>query len=155
MGHWILLALALVPVPLAAQASFVTAPVDSGTLVRITPATGAPIRGRLLETFDPGSPALRFCHYPAPECRAPGDSIASHLVTHLEIQRGNQLVSGAVIGGLIGGVFGVLIGSLAQSLCDSSGCGPTPVEGGVLFALGGAAVGGIIATAFPRWEPAP
>src|SRR6266850_3363411 len=141
---------------LAAQESVVRAPIDSGTLIRMHPATGAPVRGRLFQPLGPTSSLVRFCRYPAPPCTNPTDSSAIQRlpvtsIVRLEVQRGNRWEHGAAIGGLIGGVLGSLLGSLANGLCDSTSCGPSTGEYVFLGAIGVGAFGALIGSGSPKW----
>ena len=151
---------ALAPGRLAAQAGLVRTTVDSGTLVRMYPPTGAPVRGRLVQALDPTSAAVLFCRYPAPPCADPSDSAAiqqlpTMSLSRLEVQRGSHWGVGAALGGLVGLFLGVATEALASMDCnESNSC---PVSGlitgvGVLtFGTIGAMVGG----SSPKWGPAP
>jgi len=155
------LILAAVPVGLAAQDSLVHATIDSGTLVRMHPATGAPVRGRLVRPLTPSSTFVHYCRYPAPPCTNPADTTAIQQVStttlqRLEVQRGSQWATGALTGGLVGAGLGLLVGLASNSLCeDSSGCGPGTgvymLSGAVLF--GG--LGAMIGSGSIKWGPAP
>jgi hypothetical protein len=152
---------ALTPVRLAAQDSLVHATIDSGTLVRMHPASGAPVRGRLVQPLGPSSTVVQFCRYPAPPCTNALDSSVVHSLpisslTRLDVQRGSHWDSGAAIGGLIGGALGWFIGAFANGMCESSsGCGPPTAA---YFAIGAAtfgALGAFIGGGSPKWGPAP
>jgi len=152
---------ALVPAPLTAQDSLVHATIDSGTLVRMHPSTGASIRGRLVQPLSPSSTIIRYCRYPAPACTNPADTTAIRSlptagIQRLEVQRGSEWFTGALTGGLVGAGLGLLVGAFANGLCeDTSGCGPpTGVYLGV-GALGFGALGAMIGSGSIKWGPAP
>ena len=149
------------PVELAAQDSLIHATIDSGTLIRVHPATGASIRGRLIAPLTPTSITAQVCRYPAPPCTPASDSLAFRRIptaslVRVDVQQGSRWGTGAIIGGVFGGVLGGLAGAWANSDClDSGGCGaPTAV-----FALVGAAFfggfGALIGSGSPKWVPAP
>jgi hypothetical protein len=152
---------AVAPGGLAAQDSLVHATIDSGTLVRMHPTSGEPIRGRLVQPLGPSSVVVQFCRYPAPPCTNPLDStvirsLPMSSLTRLDVQRGSHWDSGAAIGGLVGGALGWLIGAFANGMCESpNGCGPPTAA---YFAIGAAtfgALGAFIGGGSPKWGPAP
>ena len=60
---------------------------------------------------------------------------------------------GAAIGGAVGVAGGVFFAELAKGLCEydcTHGIG-VDILGGLLVGAGGAVVGGIVGSAFPRW----
>jgi len=152
---------AIAPARLAAQDSLVHATIDSGTLIRMHPAVGAPVRGRLVRPLSPSSTIIQFCRYPAPPCTNPTDTAAIQQLStsslhRLEVQRGSQWATGAFTGGLIGAGLGLLAGLVSNGLCeDSSGCGPGT---GVYMGVGAVIFGGLgamIGSGSIEWGPAP
>jgi len=151
---------ALAPVPAAAQDALVRAVVDSETLVRILPVSGAAARGRLMAPLAPSSEAISICAGRGARCTHPADSasvrqlqVAS--VSRIEVAHGTHSGIGAAIGGAFGLGFG-LLASAATDACVESGCGgpsATAVLGGsiLVFSLIGALIGGSV----PAWGPPP
>ena len=71
--------LSVVPVALmlmvsrASATQFVTDPIDSGTVIRLTLSRSESVDGRLLQTFTSSSSALTFCRYPGLRCATLSD----------------------------------------------------------------------------------
>ena len=158
------LAGALAPIGLAAQDSLVHATIDSGTLVRMRPATGAAFQGRLVQPLTPSSPVILFCRLPARACADPSDTSAIQRVTTasligLEVQRGTRWASGALWGGLIGIAAGKLVSELVGTLCPGEAgnrdCGPSSAGYTAIGAVTFGVIGGIIGSGKPKWSPAP
>ena len=152
---------ALAPTSLVAQDSLVHATIDSGTLIRMHPITGASIRGRLVQPLTPSSAFVQVCRYPAPPCTPKSDSLAfqrlpAASLARIDVQQGSRWTTGALIGGIFGGALGGLASAFANGMCeDPEGCGAsTPV-----YALIGAAFfggfGALIGSGSPKWVPAP
>jgi hypothetical protein len=68
--------------------------------------------------------------------------------------RGRAVVPGAIVGGIAGVVGGIFVGLIGNALCEYD-CG-SPVSyaaaGGLLFGVGGAALGSLVGAAIPRWQ---
>lgn len=68
--------------------------------------------------------------------------------------RGRAVVPGAIVGGIAGVVGGIFVGLIGNALCEYD-CG-APVgyaaAGGLLFGVGGAALGSLVGAAVPRWQ---
>jgi len=151
---------ALAPSPAAAQDALVRAAVDSGTLVRIQPVSGAAVRGRLMAPLEPSSNAVAICQRRGGRCPDPGDSTAIRRipmasVSRLEVARGAHAGTGAAIGGAFGLGFGVLA-SAATDACAGSDCGgpsAAAILGGsiLVFSL----IGALIGAGVPAWGPPP
>lgn len=140
---------------LPAQAT-VPVPLDSGTLVRMTPATGEPFEGRLVQRFPANGSLLVSCRYPGRPCLEPGDSVIVRRtplasLLQVEVQRGNHADTGALRGGIIGAVVGLLGELLLRGFCDDQAClsamNTAPLRVGVLGAL----IGAVFGAASPRW----
>jgi hypothetical protein len=137
-----------------------SAPIDSGTLVRLHFVTKQePMRGRLLETFTPSSLQLTFCRFATNPCASLADPHARTIpatdVERIEVARGNHLLRGAVIGTLVGAaVAGVFI-AVANGVCDTSDCEAT----GKTFALTtiglSLGIGLLFGSQSLTWKPAP
>ena len=158
------LACALAPIGLAAQDSLVHAAIDSGTLVRMHPATGAPFRGRLVQPLTPSSPFIHFCRNPGPACADPSDTSAVRRVptaalVGLDVQHGTKWASGALWGALIGIATGKLVSEVVGSVCGGEtgnrDCGPSGAEYAALGAITFGVIGGFIGGGKPKWSPAP
>ena len=158
------LACALAPVGLAAQDSLVHATIDSGTLVRMHPAAGAPFQGRLVRPLTPSSPFIQFCRHPAPACVNPSDTVAIQRVPTasligLDVQRGTKWANGALWGALIGIAAGKLVSEIGGTLCGGEtgnrDCGPSGAEYAAIGAVTFAVIGGVIGGGKPKWAPAP
>jgi hypothetical protein len=145
---------------LAAQGSPVPASIDSGTLIRMHQAEGAPIRGRLLRPLDSTSTLVQFCRYPAPRCTSESAPAAFgklpvESIVRVDVQRGSRWATGAVIGGVIGGVLGGLLGAVVNGLCESAdGCGPSTAGYITIGAIGFGGFGALFGSAFPKWREA-
>jgi len=152
---------ALIPIGLKAQGSLVHATIDSGILVRMHPASGTPILGRLVQPLGPSTTTIRFCRYPAPQCTDPTDSVViqrrlTTSIARLEVQRGDHWATGAGIGGAIGLLFGGFVGALRNGFCEeSSGCGPSTGAFAAIGAIGFGVIGALIGSGSPKWRPAP
>jgi hypothetical protein len=143
---------------LSAQGAVTSVPIDSGTLVRMTPHLGAPFEGRLLQRFPAAGATLFTCRYPGPPCSDPADSAASRRVEmssliHLDIQRGSHVGTGAVVGGLIGAALFTAGGSIGHSLCETADCGPSTGALTLRGAVAGIVLGALFGAASPRWGP--
>ena len=158
------LACALAPIGLAAQDSLVHAAIDSGTLVRMHPAAGAPFRGRLVQSLTPSSPFIHFCRNPGPACADPSDTSAVRRVPTasliaLDVQHGTKWASGALWGALIGIAAGKLVSEVVGSVCGGEtgnrDCGPSGAEYAALGAVTFGVIGGFIGGGKPKWSPAP
>ena len=151
---------ALSPAGLAAQGQLVREAVDSGTLIRMHPATGASIRGRLIQPLGPSTTLVQFCRYPMPSCAVATDSsavqrIPTAALVSVDVQQGNHWATGAVIGGSFGALLVGFAGAFANGMCeDPSGCGPPTVVYALIGAAGFGAFGALIASGSPRWKPA-
>jgi hypothetical protein len=137
-----------------------TAPLDSGTLIRIHLATMQIVRGRLLEPFQPTiSPALVFCSYPRSPCRSttepPAKSIPVSQVTTLDVATGSHWLKGGLIGAGVGAVVGGAFIILANGLCDTSNCRSSGPPTAVSLTIGGFALGALFGSSSPRWSPVP
>lgn len=68
--------------------------------------------------------------------------------------RERAVVPGAIVGGIAGVVGGIFVGLIGNALCEYD-CG-APVgyaaAGGLLFGVGGAALGSLVGAAIPRWK---
>lgn len=158
------LACALAPVGLAAQDSLVHVTIDSGTLVRMHPAIGAPFQGRLVQPLTPSSPFILFCRPPARACTDPADTSAIQRVPTtsligLDVQRGTEAAAGALWGGLIGIAVGKLVSEIVGSLCAGEAgnrdCGPSGAQYAAMGAVTFGVIGGLIGGGKPKWNPAP
>ena len=158
------LACVLAPFAAAAQEGPARATLDSGTLVRMHPASGAPFRGRLVQPLTPSSALIQICRNPGPACVDPSDTstvrrIPTAALIGLDVQRGTNSATGALWGALIGIAAGKLTSEIVGSLCGGEtgnrDCGPSGAEyaaiGGVTFGI----IGGIIGGGKPKWSPAP
>ena len=161
VGFLFVAAIALAPAMLAAQDSLVRVTIDSGTLIRMHPPTGASIRGRLVQPLGPTSTVVQVCRYPAPPCNTKSDSSAFQRIptaslVRIDVQEGSRWATGAVIGGVVGGVLGGLTGAFVNGMCeDPDGCGAST---GVYTLIGAAFFGGfgaLIGSGSPKWVPAP
>lgn len=137
----------LIPLPLAAQDTLVRATIDSGVLVRMHPAAGVAIRGRLVRPVDSASTVIYFCRYPSADCSVEPSSpsiqeIGIDSIVRLEVQRGSKWGVGAAIGGVISGFLFTRVYGWSS---------------GAFFvgALPGAIIGGLIGNGSPTWGPAP
>ena len=120
--------------------------VAPGSTVRIETRSGlryvAPLQGSLADGFalrDTAATSRTF-HY---------DDISRFWV------RKRAIGAGVTTGAVIGTAFGILVGLAAEGLCDSGDCGSTGaymLTGGVIFGAMGAAGGGIVGAAIPRWS---
>ena len=161
VGFLFLAALALAPAGLAAQYSLVRVTIDSGTLIRMHPPTGAAIRGRLVQPLGPTSTLVQVCRYPAPPCNTKSDSSAFQRIptaslVRIDVQQGSRWATGAVIGGVVGGVLGGLLGAFVNGMCeDSAGCGASTAVYALVGAVGFGAFGTLIGSGSPKWRPAP
>ena len=159
-GFLFVVMLTLTPADLAAQDSLVRATIDSGTLIRMHPAAGSPVRGRLIQPLRPSSTVVLFCRSPAPPCNTSSDSAAfgqvpTSSLDRLEVQRGSHWPIGAAIGGVVGLVIGGLAEALASMDCNESGSCPT---GGVILGVSTVlfgAMGAFVGSGSPKWGPAP
>ena len=150
-----LCALAVTSSALGGQAVTLRSPLDSGTLVRLTPTSGTSMQGRLFQRAEPGSASLCFCRYPGPPCTAGDDSTRLRSQTmaslmRLEVQRGSHVVRG----GLIGAGIGFLVGSLIKGLLDYScegDCGQTHYVLWGTLSVG--ALGALIDGSSATWGP--
>jgi hypothetical protein len=132
-----------------------TAPLDSGTLVRMHLSPTEAVRGRLVKDFTPSSSAFTFCPYPASPCASATDTristIPASQVTSIDKAVGTHVGRGLAIGGFIGAALGGLFLEAYSQLCDTSSCRAQAWRGfAVPFALGlgfGAAFG----SASIRW----
>ncbi len=161
IGVLVTVALALAPVRLAAQDSLVRATIDSGILIRMHPATGSSIRGRLIRPLEPTSTVAQVCRYPATPCTAKSDSAAFQRIptaslVRVDVQQGSHWATGGLIGAVFGGLLGGLAGAWVNSDClDSGGC-TTPTAGwAIIGAAGFGAFGALIGSGSPKWRPAP
>jgi hypothetical protein len=149
--------LAVAPLqPAVAQAPVIPVPMDSGTLIRMTPRAGEVFEGRLVRPVPAAGSLLYACRYPGPPCTDPGDSAAIRRVPvtsllRIEVQRGSHAGSGALLGGAIGVVTGFLLGSLARGFCDSYRCVNGANMAPLSVGLVGAGIGGLFGWASPRW----
>jgi hypothetical protein len=116
--------------------------VDSGRLVRVAPASGPSLIGRLLRPVGPGSAELVLCRYPARPCTDISDTALVRRVpvatfSKLEVQSGNHASLGAGLG--------VALGAF---------CGAAASNGKVFLAAipVGAAVGWLLGASSPRWQ---
>jgi len=150
----------LVPyTPLAAQ-QVGAAPLDSGTLIRITMLSGGAVRGRLLEPFQPStSSTLVFCSYPGSPCISKTEphvqSVPSTTIATLEIGAGSHWLKGGLLGAGVGAALGGFFVYLANGLCDTSACrssAPRTAFGLTAFGFG---LGALFGSSSPRWKPAP
>lgn len=126
----------------------------------MSPRSGPPFRGRLLETFTASDSTLHICSYPAPPCTSPTQvsamqRISTASLAGLEVQHGNHLAEGAIIGGLIAGTVFGLLGGIAHSLCESSNCGPSTPGYITIGLVVGGMFGGLIGATSPKWTQAP
>ena len=143
---------------LVGQTPRVSIPLDSGTLVRMTPQAGAPVLGRLVQKFGPASSELRFCRYSGRPCTEAADSGAIRTMPaaslfRLEVQRGTHLQRGALIGGMAGAAL-TLIAWAEREPCDQGfDCGPSLGRVLVIFTSGGAALGALLGAVTPAWGP--
>jgi hypothetical protein len=151
----------LSPTGLAAQDTLVRTTIDSGTLIRMHPAAGASIRGRLTQPLGPSTTLVQFCRYPVPSCATGSDSSAYQRIptaslVRVEVQQGSRWATGALIGGSIGGLLGGLLGAVANGMCeDANGCGTPTIVYALIGAAGFGGFGALIGTGSPRWRPAP
>ncbi len=169
LGTWsgtVILALActLAPARLAAQDSLVHATIDSGTLVRMHAAAGAPRQGRLVQPLTPTSAFIVFCKHPSLPCADPADTssilrIPTASLTRLDVQHGTNWGAGVLWGGLIGIAVGKLVSEIVGSLCGGEtghrDCGPSSAGYAAIGAVTFGAIGGIIGGGKPKWSPAP
>ena len=127
---------------------------DSGTVVRLQLHSGIREKGKLLSPYAPESTLIRYCHYPAPSCRAGDERYReqpSSDVSSVEVRRGSAWLPGLVIGGVVGAVFGSLVVGFSESVGDvplSTGEKASAVAGGTLV-FGG--LGALVGSAFERW----
>lgn len=152
--------IAFVPGGASAQDSLVPATLDSGTLVRVHPVSGADYRGRLLAPLAPSSDVIALCRGRGARCTDPGDSasmrqIPTASVSRIEVARGTQSATGAAVGGAFGLAFGVLAGA-ATGACVGGDCGGPSAEAImagsiVMFAL----IGALVGAGIPAWGPPP
>jgi hypothetical protein len=160
VGFLFVVTLALATSRLAAQDSLVRATIDSGTLIRMHPVAGSPVKGRLLQPLGPSSTVVQYCRYPAPPCTPPIDSadvgrypMAS--LTRIEVQRGSHWAVGAAAGGALGVLIGGLVAVAVAIGCGEAGdCPSGAVVMGIPIALFGA-MGGFIGSGSPKWVAAP
>ena len=140
-----------------AQQPAFTQPIDSGSLVRLTPSSGPTVVGRLLAPLTVASPVVRYCRYPGNPCTAydsfnlrtrPLNEIAA-----VEITRSTHAQRGALIGGGIGLIIGLLNAAIIRGLCETR----CPDPDWVVFAStsGGAMWGAIFGSTSHAWERAP
>jgi len=151
---------AVAPAGLVAQDSLVHASIDSGTLVRMHPASGASVRGRLIQPLTPSSVFIQYCRYPARPCTNPTDTAAFGQVPvasiqRLEVQQGSKWATGAVYGGIFGAILGGAFGAAMNGLCDTSDCGSSVVVDAAVSGMFFAIIGGMIGNGSPKWVPAP
>lgn len=157
----ILVALFLAPTTLIAQDSLVRATIDSGTLIRMHRATGAPIRGRLIQPLDPTSTIVQVCRYPAPPCTTQSDTAAFQRVPtasliRVDVQQGSRWATGGIIGGAVGALLGGLVGAFVNGMCEEpDGCGASTAVYALVGAAGFGTFGALIGSGSPKWRPAP
>ena len=165
MRFFITALISLLPFTPAAAQQLGSAPLDSGTLVRINISTGHPVRGRLLEPFHPSaSPALVFCSYPGSPCISRTEPHAQVMpvtqITTLEMATGTHWLKGGLIGAGIGAVLSGVLVYLAIGNCDNTGCHSSGHRTGVRLAAAGVTalgfgLGASIGDSSPRWRPTP
>lgn len=141
---------------LRAEAQTTPVALDSGTLVRVTPASGLAFEGRLVQPLPTGATTLVMCRYPGPPCTDARDSAAIRRAElnqsmRLQVQRGTHAGSGALLGTGIGAVLGLLGRSFANGLCDTEACSSGGNAAPFILAGVGAAIGGLFGWASPRW----
>ena len=147
---------AAVPSGVGAQVPLSRGPLDSGALVRMTPNTGPPVNGRLVQRFTPSDSVLRYCRYPGSRC-TDAESVGNIRVVPtrtlrgLDVSEGTHRTKGLVIGGLIGSVLFGGIAAAAHGLCETTDC-PAPFDVGVLGGLSGMLLGALFGDASPRWR---
>jgi hypothetical protein len=142
----------------AAQRPLVSAPLDSGTVVRLRLRDGSFEGGKLLAPFGPDSSRFSYCRWPALPC-VPGDT--RHVVRPAAAALGVDLHrgSGAPLGGAIGGAVGLALAYVYIKLVEYGEEKEVGVGRGIkivavtagLSATFGAVVGGM----FHHWAPAP
>ena len=70
--------------------------------------------------------------------------------------RGTSWKTGALIGSVLGAAAGVVLGLGVSELgCESTDCGPAAgagLAGGAIVGAGGALLGALIGSAFPKWH---
>ena len=134
-----------------------TAPIDSGTVIRMHLANAQTVRGRLLQTFTPSTSALTFCRYPGTPCATLSDphvqTVPALQVTGLDVAQGTHLVKGAMIGGAIGGLLAFVYFQFGHGLCDTSRC-ISETDRGALGAFGlGLGLGVAFGSQSVKWRP--
>lgn len=69
--------------------------------------------------------------------------------------KARSIGTGARVGGIVGGTVGLLYGGLFALMCsgEGDGCAMVVPVMALVGGLGGAAVGGILGSAVPRWRP--
>ena len=131
---------------------------DSVTVVRLELHSGAREKGKLLSPYAPDSSRIRYCHYPAPPCRAGDERYrdpSTSDFSSLEVRRGTAWLPGLVIGGVVGVVFGLGVAGLAESLSETPNTTAqeiSAVVGSTAF-LGG--LGALVGSAIEKWDAAP
>ena len=153
----VLVVLALALQNAAGAQRLATAPIDSGTVIRMHVANAAAVRGRLLRTFTPSSSTLTFCRYPGAPCANLSDqhvdSLPASQVTRLELAHSNHLLKGALIGGAAAAPIGWLWWQFA-GICDESACVTRVHRGAVGIVAFGIALGMLFGSQSVGWRAA-
>jgi hypothetical protein len=68
--------------------------------------------------------------------------------------RGRHTKAGAILGGIAGAGFGTFVAIMVTALCETDDCrGARPFAIAIpAFGAGGALVGAVVGTAFPKWK---
>lgn len=133
----------------------ISAPIDSGALIRVHLAAGEPVLGRLLTRLEPASTEIAICRYPGGVCTAtwaPGRTILPAVsIARLDVASGTRVGRGIALGGLLGGATGLLAGYFAAYMGAQESVDLRAIIG---FAALGALLGGGFGSADVEWQRA-
>lgn len=131
--------------PASAQANPVLGQIDSGKYVRARLDPDRTLTGRFVPVGD-GRLGIRH------------DAGATDTLRLAELRelsvRGRHTKAGAILGGIAGAGFGTFVAIVVNGLCETDDCrGARPFVIAIpAFGAGGALVGAVIGTAFPKWK---
>ena len=129
----------------SAQAGPVLPPIDSGKYVRARLDPDRSVSGHFVPVGD-GRLGIR---------RGAGLTDTLRLADLRELSvRGRHTKAGAILGGIAGAGFGTFVAIVVIALCDTDDCrGARPYVIAIpAFGAGGALLGAVVGTAFPKWK---
>lgn len=138
-------ALAITATAASAQSNPVLGQIDSGKYVRARLDPNRTISGHFVPVGD-GRLGIRH------------DAGATDTLRLAELRelavRGRHTMAGAILGGIAGAGFGTFVAIVVNALCETDECrGARPYLIAIpAFGAGGALVGAVVGTAFPKWK---